>query len=396
MPTSHPIAYWTGTTIPEAYKVGNLMIGTATTFDYGFYNITNANGIRFWMSPDEDLGYVIGQSLTASTQTTPVIPATAQIGFYRTNAFTSSAFASLANLVTRVNDTPQNFTLGSQASAWLTANGYWNTYSGVATFTQVVFSSTTGAQSYTVPAGVTTISGLTVGGGGGGAGSDGTQNEGHGGGGGGALSYGTFTVSGGTILSLNVGAAGAAGAAGGNDGGNGGASTIIISGTTHLSAGGGSGGLERSTAGGAGGVSGGVSRTAGGNGGTGGAATGNDTGGGGGGAGGYSANGGNGGGIGAGVSSTGGGGGGGGATNAGQGYGGGGVGIDLNNLFTGGANGTGGALNAIGTGGSGGANGTRPTGGRFGGGGGACDDDTNGAGGAGGQGIIVIQFYQEA
>jgi len=129
MPTSTPIAYWTGTSIPEAYKVGNLMIGTATTFDYGFYNITNANNIRFWMGPDEDSGYVIGQSLTASTQTTPVIPSTAQLGFYRTQGQNQTGLVNLAAAVSRVNGTPQTFTGGTEAVLWLTGNGYWTSAS---------------------------------------------------------------------------------------------------------------------------------------------------------------------------------------------------------------------------------------------------------------------------
>jgi hypothetical protein len=136
MPTSTPIAYWTGTSIPEAYKVGNLMIGTATTFDYGFYNITNTNGIRFWMGPDEELGYVIGQSLTASTQPTPVIPSTAQLGFYRTEGQNQTGLVNLAQSVSRVNNTPQTFTGGTEAVLWLTNNGYWTSAS---VFTDVEF-----------------------------------------------------------------------------------------------------------------------------------------------------------------------------------------------------------------------------------------------------------------
>jgi hypothetical protein len=247
---------------------------------------------------------------------------------------------------------------------------------------------TTGAQSFVVPANVYSIYALLVGAGGGGAGGD-SAGGGSTGGGGGALAYGTIPVAPGETLTFTVGAGGTAGTSG-NDGGNGGFSRIARGATTLINAGGGEGGANDDT----GTVAGGtrtygatVTNTGGGNGGTSGATT--DTGGGGGGAGGYTGNGGNGGTSGAGTNGAGGGGGGGGATNSGQGYGGGGVGIP-----TAGTSGTGGALNAVGTGGSGGANGTRPAGGLYGGGGGACDDDTNSAGGAGAQGVIYIEYQQ--
>lgn len=254
-----------------------------------------------------------------------------------------------------------------------------------ATLTTVIFSAV-GTTTWTVPAGVTLVSGTTVGGGGGGAGSDGGRNQGNGGGGGGGLAFGTFAVSAGEVYSITVGSGGAAG---GTDANGVSGNTSQISGTTGvlLRGGGGGRGLTRSTTAAAGGTSTGSARTTGGTGGNGGGATDNNQGGGGGGAGGYTGNGGNGGGTGAGSNGAGGGGGGAGSTNSGQGYGGGGVGI------TPGANGSGGAQNAIGNGGSGGANGTRPNGGLYGGGGGARDDDSSGSGGAGANGIVIIRYF---
>lgn len=253
------------------------------------------------------------------------------------------------------------------------------------TLTTVIFSAV-GTTDWTVPAGVTTVSGTTIGGGGGGAGSDGGRNQGNGGGGGGGLSFGSFAVSAGQVYRITVGGGGAAG---GTDANGVSGNTSQISGTTGvlLRGGGGGRGLTRSTAAAAGGTSTGSARTTGGTGGNGGGATDNNQGGGGGGAGGYTGNGGNGGGTGAGSNGAGGGGGGAGSTNSGQGYGGGGVGI------TPGANGSGGAQNAVGNGGSGGANGTRPNGGLYGGGGGARDDDSGGSGGAGANGIVIIRYF---
>jgi hypothetical protein len=200
---------------------------------------------------------------------------------------------------------------------------------------QQEYISASGAFTFTVPAGVTQVSAVCIGGGGGGSGGEVGRNQGMGGGGGGGLAYGTFAVTPGETLNITVGAGGTSSA--GNAGGNGGASTIVRGATTLLSGGGGGGGPFRSTAGGGVGTSTGTARISGGQGGTGGGATSNDAGGGGGGAGGYLGNGGAGGGNGAGASSSGGGGGGGPSTNRGQGFGGGGVGV-----FGAGANGTGG------------------------------------------------------
>ena len=270
-------------------------------------------------------------------------------------------------------------------------SGVWNleaaydySFSQYTPPSQVLFT-TTGTQSWTVPVGITEISAVVVGGGGGGGGGESGRNEGVSGGAGGGLSYGTFAVTPGEVLTVVVGTGGNGGASQ-SSGSAGGASSIARGATVLLQGGGGGAGQERSTGTVTGGTSTGTARVGGGAGGNSGGNS-NDTGSGGGGAGGYSAAGGAGGTTGSGSSSTGGGGGGGGATNSGQGYGGGGVG-----LLGAGTNGTGGALNTVGasTGGSGGANGTRAAGGAYGGGGGACDDDTNSSGGNGGQGAVRI------
>jgi len=287
-------------------------------------------------------------------------------------------------------ETPGSFTSTVGNDAWAAFTlllGPANAIGGTtAVSSQAVFT-TTGANSWTVPAGVNSVSAVAVGGGGGGAGSRGDRGAGNTGGAGGALSYGSFVVIPGETLTVNVGAAGTAGP---NDtnGGAGGASSIVRDSLSILTAAGGAAGLTQSTAATTGGVPSwgyGVTVSGGGNGGAGGGATDNNSGGGGGGAGGYSGNGGAGGNAAAGSAGAGGGGGGGGATNAGQGYSGGGV-----DLVGEGANGTAGILNGSGGGGSGGAIGTQISGGICGGGGGARDDDSAGAGCAGARGGVRI------
>lgn len=267
---------------------------------------------------------------------------------------------------------------------------------GAAPVGQEVFTSN---GTFTVPSGVTQVSAVVIGGGGGGgnnAGSFFAQNTGAGGGAGG-LSYGTFSVTPGETLTVNVGSGGGAGSSGGS-------SSIVRSSTTLLQgSGGGSGGTNSSN--GSGGGSSGTERDGGGDGGAGGDGstglftTSPDGGGAGGGAGGYSGNGGAGGGdggSGSGGSGGSGGGGGAGSTNDDGGGGGGGVG-----LLGEGSNGSAGSSGSPGNGGgagSGGSNGSNGSsddagsGGNYGagGGGGGGSTTTNGNGAAGGAGAARI------
>ena len=268
---------------------------------------------------------------------------------------------------------------------------------GTAPVGQEVFTSN---GTFTVPAGVTQVSVVVIGGGGGGGNNTGSffgQSSGAGGGAGG-LSYGTFSVTPGESLTVNVGSGGGVGSSGGS-------SSIVRSATTLLQGSGGTGGGTNDTNG-TGGGSSGTERDGGGDGGAGGDgstaifANAPDGGGAGGGAGGYSGNGGVGGGdggSGSGGSGGSGGGGGAGSTNDDGGGGGGGVG-----LLGEGSNGSAGSSGSPGNGGgagSGGSNGSNGSsddagsGGNYGGGGGGGGGSTgtngNGAGGGAGAARII-------
>lgn len=247
--------------------------------------------------------------------------------------------------------------------------------------------STSGTDTYTVPAGVTTLTVKAWGaGGGGGAGSGGTGTGGNGGGGG--FTQTDITVTPGQNLTIEVGTAGAT-ATTNNRGGNGGGYSAVKNGGTFLAqAGGGGGGAGtnggNTGAGGSAGAGGGTSGTAGGAG-TAGFLQGNA---GGGGGAGTNAAGGT-----AGTAGTTGTAGSTGAANAGGNAG--GSGTNCNTAVTGqtggaggtGAGGKGGtATNCSGGGGGGG--------GRFGGGGGGSADNTlsatrGGGGGGGGSGLAT-------
>lgn len=124
MATSFPIAYNTGSAISGTQQTGSLAIGDSTQrYD------NNYGSVKWWMSPDTDLGYVIGYPVATNNHPVPVgvIPPSASVGFKGTknlpNPFFESTFIQLTN-----NAFNQNFNTGNAAAAWLGANGYWNTW----------------------------------------------------------------------------------------------------------------------------------------------------------------------------------------------------------------------------------------------------------------------------
>ena len=52
----------------------------------------------------------------------------ASVGFYRSTGLTDSSFIDVAEYVANEYGTPQTFSSATQASIWLTTNGYWNSY----------------------------------------------------------------------------------------------------------------------------------------------------------------------------------------------------------------------------------------------------------------------------
>jgi hypothetical protein len=121
MATTRPFAYNTGTTISGTTQFGNLAIGNSQvdySVDYG--------GVKWWMGPDEDLGYVIAHENASGNQPNP-IGSSAYVQFWRTNSFTDNSFLILINsLPTRRGLTP--FTNTYDGYSWLTVNGYWTTF----------------------------------------------------------------------------------------------------------------------------------------------------------------------------------------------------------------------------------------------------------------------------
>jgi outer membrane biosynthesis protein TonB len=120
MATARPFAYNPGSLIPGTEQVGDLSIGFPTS---GF-----TNNPQYWNGPDEELGYVIAQSVSGNTQPTPLLGVFASVGFYRTSGFSDSDFIDLAQAVSSTYGTPQTFSSATEASIWLTNNGFWNSF----------------------------------------------------------------------------------------------------------------------------------------------------------------------------------------------------------------------------------------------------------------------------
>ena len=123
MATASPFAYNTGGTIPGTQQVGFLSVGTPTS---GF-----TNSPQYWNGPDEELGYVIAVPVSGNTQPTPISGVTASLGFFQTNGFSDSDFINLSQAVSSQYGTPQTFSSATDASTWLTTNGFWNSYGSI-------------------------------------------------------------------------------------------------------------------------------------------------------------------------------------------------------------------------------------------------------------------------
>ncbi len=115
MPTSRPFAYNPGSQISGTSQFGSIAVGTPTSGVTG--------NPRWWNGPDEELGYVIAQSVSANTQTAPD-GSNASIGFFRSTALTENAFISIAQVVAGF----RSFASGNDAHTWLTGNSFWSSW----------------------------------------------------------------------------------------------------------------------------------------------------------------------------------------------------------------------------------------------------------------------------
>jgi len=119
-----PVAYKTGGgSISGTTKVGNLYAGT-TPQDYGEVGVNN--GVIFYSTPNEDLGYVIAHEDPTGGHNGKPGNIPAYVGFWRSPLLTEESFVEYTNGLFN-----QNFTGGTEAKTWLNSNGYWTSYSDI-------------------------------------------------------------------------------------------------------------------------------------------------------------------------------------------------------------------------------------------------------------------------
>jgi hypothetical protein len=121
MATTRPFAYNTGSTIDGTIQVGNIAIGVSNQ-DYS----QNPGGVKWWMGPDEELGYVIANQVPTGDHPTPT-DEDSYINFWRSTELTDQSLLDLLNVLP-ITDGLEPFTDANDAKAWLEDNGHFTTY----------------------------------------------------------------------------------------------------------------------------------------------------------------------------------------------------------------------------------------------------------------------------
>jgi hypothetical protein len=122
MATTRPFAYNTGSTIDGTTQIGNIAIGVSNQ-DYS----QDPGGVKWWMGPDEELGYVIANEVPAGNHPTQV-EVDAYLNFWRSTSLTDQSFVDLLNSIPITNGLSL-FTNVTDALSWLNTNGYFTSYS---------------------------------------------------------------------------------------------------------------------------------------------------------------------------------------------------------------------------------------------------------------------------
>ena len=119
-----PVAYSTVlSAITGTEKYNNLFVGT-TAQDYGVVGANN--GVIFYSTPNQDLGYVIAHEDPSGGHNGKPDNIPAYVGFWRSQFLTENSFVDLVN-----NLYNQSFTGGTQAKNYLTSINIWTSYSDI-------------------------------------------------------------------------------------------------------------------------------------------------------------------------------------------------------------------------------------------------------------------------
>ena len=121
MATTRPFAYNTGSTIDGTVQIGNIAIGVSDQ-DYSL----NPGGVKWWMGPDEELGYVIVHEVEPGDHPTP-IEVDSYLNFWRSTDLTEQSLVNLLNSIPITDGLPP-FTSINDAQDWLSNNNHFTTY----------------------------------------------------------------------------------------------------------------------------------------------------------------------------------------------------------------------------------------------------------------------------
>jgi len=117
-----PFAYNIGGPIDGTTQYGDLVVGNVNV-DYS----SDYGGVKWWASPEETTGYIIGNSRPGGQPVPSGVTGTAQVGFWRSKGRTDQAFLDLANYIGAKNGQPP-FVTTNDAEVWLESNGYYTSF----------------------------------------------------------------------------------------------------------------------------------------------------------------------------------------------------------------------------------------------------------------------------
>ena len=120
-----PFAYNTGGPISGTTQYGDFVVGDVEV-DYS----SDYGGVKWWASPEDITGYVIGNARPGGQPVPSGATGTANVGFWRSKGKTSQAFLDLANYIGAKNGQPP-FATTTDAETWLNSNGYYSSYGTV-------------------------------------------------------------------------------------------------------------------------------------------------------------------------------------------------------------------------------------------------------------------------
>ena len=117
-----PFAYNTGEPISGTTQYGNFVIGNVEV-DYS----SDYGGVKWWASPEEITGFVIGTSRPGGQPVPSGVTGTANVGFWRSKGRTDEAFLDLSNYIAAKDGRPP-FATVNDAEIWLESNGYYTSF----------------------------------------------------------------------------------------------------------------------------------------------------------------------------------------------------------------------------------------------------------------------------